>query len=877
MGACGSGSGSSDSRPISTGSDDTTVVVPEGPFVVVISEINYHDISDDDAQDFIELYNAGDESVSLEQWCLGGVDFCFSDGSRIESGEHLVVRGSEFGGRLGNNSERIELRDDNGKIVDAVTYGSTSPWSPTADGAGDSLHRVVGATPADDVSAWMADVPSPGAPHDPLVRTTPRTGVSVIINEINYHPANDNPAEEFIELLNVSGAQVSLSGWCLPELQFCFDANVALGPGQVRDVRGFPSGELSNRRGVIRLLDENAVVRDAVRYEDRLMWPALADGHGYSLQRRDPYLFAHVPSNWEAVVPTPGRDDGLTQPGYVASFESVTHTVQPTPDQPITVSALVSDSDSVSLSYKINFDDDVVIPMSQQTDGHFVADIPAQPAGSLVRYRIIGTSVAGEGTWPRQGDGMKYHGTVVQSPAESQLPRLQWFVTEKNYDKIYNDRDLYGDNGYPTVIAYNGEVFDNALMRIRGNQSRLNQKRKWKIVLPPGYEWNMGGLLETSVNEFALNSAVTDKSFVREILTSDLQTLGGGIGQQIFPLRFEKNNEFYGLYLYQEQPDGQWREKHGFSDDVIAFKSDLRATLNRDQLDLSDKELKLRYQRQTQDYIDNVDEIRQLIRQVNNGNQNELIAFAYKHLDIPQIIESIATMRVAQHLEWEHKNHMLLYDPADEKWRLVPIDFDLNFGRRYVTGCNAFCEEVEASGYMEYMESNRLARIFLKNEDLRKMLDRRTKTLADAFLVEGKVETRIAELEQLLRDDAARDRKIWYTYGEQQSMQRGQEILINQYFIPKRKLLLGPKSSRLPGPQKEPVSYTVSEGDGVRVTSTDNVAIDISGVQLPSLTGSVPAGTVLLPGQTAVFTSQRAPRPATLGPNDLHVWVSSQQ
>lgn len=877
MGACGSGSGSSDSRPISTGSDDTTVVVPEGPFVVVISEINYHDISDDDAQDFIELYNAGDESVSLEQWCLGGVDFCFSDGSRIESGEHLVVRGSEFGGRLGNNSERIELRDDNGKIVDAVTYGSTSPWSPTADGAGDSLHRVVGATPADDVSAWMADVPSPGAPHDPLVRTTPRTGVSVIINEINYHPANDNPAEEFIELLNVSGAQVSLSGWCLPELQFCFDANVALGPGQVRDVRGFPSGELSNRRGVIRLLDENAVVRDAVRYEDRLMWPALADGHGYSLQRRDPYLFAHVPSNWEAVVPTPGRDDGLTQPGYVASFESVTHTVQPTPDQPITVSALVSDSDSVSLSYKINFDDDVVIPMSQQTDGHFVADIPAQPAGSLVRYRIIGTSVAGEGTWPRQGDGMKYHGTVVQSPAESQLPRLQWFVTEKNYDKIYNDRDLYGDNGYPTVIAYNGEVFDNALMRIRGNQSRLNQKRKWKIVLPPGYEWNMGGLLETSVNEFALNSAVTDKSFVREILTSDLQTLGGGIGQQIFPLRFEKNNEFYGLYLYQEQPDGQWREKHGFSDDVIAFKLDLRATLNRDQLDLSDKELKLRYQRQTQDYIDNVDEIRQLIRQVNNGNQNELIAFAYKHLDIPQIIESIATMRVAQHLEWEHKNHMLLYDPADEKWRLVPIDFDLNFGRRYVTGCNAFCEEVEASGYMEYMESNRLARIFLKNEDLRKMLDRRTKTLADAFLVEGKVETRIAELEQLLRDDAARDRKIWYTYGEQQSMQRGQEILINQYFIPKRKLLLGPKSSRLPGPQKEPVSYTVSEGDGVRVTSTDNVAIDISGVQLPSLTGSVPAGTVLLPGQTAVFTSQRAPRPATLGPNDLHVWVSSQQ
>ena len=876
FGACGTDSGSSDSTgPTPVGTDDTESGVqrPDGPFEVIINEINYHDISDDDARDFIELHNAGGDDVSLDGWCIGGVDYCFPEIARIDSGGFLVVMGAEFGGRLGNNSETIELRDDNDKVVDLVTYGSTAPWPLSADGAGDSLHRVVGAQPADNASAWVADVPSPGVAYNEAVRTTARTGVSVVVNEINYHPADDNPAEEFIELLNVSNTPISLAGWCVPEVQVCFDATTTLAPGQTREVREFPSGELSNKRGVLRLVDANGVVQDALRYEDRGTWPALADGHGYSLQRRDPLLFGHVPSNWEAAVPTPGTDDGVSQSGYMASFESVTHTMHPTPDQPITVSGFMRDGNAVSLSYKVNFEKDIVVPMTQQADGQWRVDIPPQVAGTLVRYRLVGSSGAGEGTWPRQGDGMKYHGTVVQSPAESQLPRLQWFVTDKSYNKIYYDRDLYGDNGYPTVIAYNGEVFDNALMRIRGNQSRLNEKRKWKIVLPPGYEWDMGGLLENPVNEFALNSAVTDKSFVREILTSELQTLGGGIGQQIFPLRFEKNNEFYGLYLYQEQPDGQWRDKFGFSDKVVAFKSDLRATLNPDQLDMPDKELKLRYQRQTQDYVDNVDEIRQLIRQVNNGNDSELTAFAYKHLDLPQIIEAIATMRVAQHLEWEHKNHMLLYDPADEKWRLVPIDFDLNFGRRYVTGCNAFCEEVDASGYTDYMESNRLARIILKRQEFRTMVDRRTKTLADAFLAEGKVEARIAELEQLLRDDAARDRKIWYTYGEQQSMQRGQEILINQYFVPKRKLFLGPKSSRLPGPQKDPVSYAVTEGDGIRITNTDNVAIDISGVELTSLGAVVPAGTVLLPGQTAVFTSQRTPRPASLAANDLHVWV----
>ena len=860
-----------------TGGLDTDIERPRGPFEVFISEINYHDISDDDGQDFIELHNASDDDVSLKGWCIDGVDFCFDESAQIRAGAFLVVRGSEFGGRLGNNSEDVRLVDDDNKIIDEVTYGSTPPWSPRADGAGESLHRVAEAQAGSDVNAWIADAPSPGLAYDATFRTTPRSNAAVVINEVNYHPADDNPAEEFVELLNVSNAVVSLAGWCIPEAQVCFDTSASLAPGQVRDVRGFPAGELSNKRQVLRLVDATGVVQDALRYEDRGAWPALADGHGYSLQRRDPLLMGYMASNWEAVVPTPGIHDVQSQNGYTTSFDLVEHTVLPTPEQPITVTTSIRDGDALALSYKINFEKDVVVSMAQQPDGRWSAEIPAQPAGTLVRYRLVGTSGAGEGTWPRQGDGMNYRGTVVQSPSESNLPRLQWFVTDKSYNKIYYDRDLYGDNGYPTVIAYNGEVFDNVSMRIRGNQSRLNEKRKWKIVLPAGYEWDMGGLLENPVNEFALNSAVTDKSFVREILTSELQTLGGGIGQQIFPLRFEKNNEFYGLYLYQEQPDGQWRDKHGFSDAVVAFKSDLRATLNRDQLDIPNKELKLRYQRQTQDYIDNVDEVRTLINQVNNGNQAELLAFAYKHLDIPQIIEAMATMRVAQHLEWEHKNHMLLYDPADEKWRLVPIDFDLNFGRRYVTGCNAFCEEVDASGYMDYMESNRLARILLKNPDFRTMLDRRTKTLADEFLAEGKVETRVSELEQLMRDDAARDRKIWYTYGEQQSMQRGQEILINQYFVPKRKLFLGPKSSRLPGPQKNPVSYTLTEGDGVRITSTDNVAIDISGVPLTVLGAVVPAGTVLLPGRTAVFTATRGPRPTTLAANDLHIWVGAAQ
>lgn len=872
LGACGPGQTTQNNGDGSVPVSDSTF---QGePSQVIITEINYHDVSDDDREDFIELNNVGEDDVSLNGWCIDGVDFCFSESTVIAPGEFVVVEGSQFGGRLGNDSETLQLRDAVNNVADQVTYGSTDPWPTSADGFGESLHRIVGAVAADSAQAWVADAPSPGKPYDASLRTTARTNATVVVNEIHYHPGDDNPADEFIELRNLTATPVPLIGWCIPELKWCFDGTHTVPANGVLDVRGFQSvTELSNRRGVIRLVDPSGVTHDAVRYEDRGTWPALADGHGYSLQRRDPTLLGYEPGNWESVVPSPGIDDRVSQSGYLPTFTKFTHTIHPTTNDEMQISARMRDGLSALLQYKVDFQDDVTVPMQEQPDGSWAAAIAPQVAGTLVRYRIVGSSAAGEGSWPRQGDGMTYLGTVVQSEAESALPRLQWFVPPKQYQKIYTDRDLYGDNGYPTVIAYNGEVFDNALIRIRGNQSRLNEKRKWKIILPAGYQWDMGGLLESPVNEFALNSAVTDKSFVREILTSELQTLGGGIGQQVFPLRFEKNNEFYGLYLYQEQPDGQWREKFGFTGDSVAFKADLRATLNSDQLGMPDKELKLRYQRKTQTYKDNMDEIRTLIRQVNNGNDAERLAFAYKHLDLPQIIEAIATMRVAQHLEWEHKNHILLFDPADEKWRLVPIDFDLNFGRRFVSGCNAFCEEVSASGYMEYMESNRLARIILRTPEFRRMLDRRTKTLADVFLAEGSVEARIGELEQLLRDDAARDRKIWYTYGEQQSMQRGQEILINQYFVPKRKLFLDPKSSRLPGPQSPTISYTMTGDQVVSITSTDSVAIDISGVDIPALAAKVPSGTVLLPGQSVVLTSERTPRPANIAPKDLYVWV----
>lgn len=857
---------------------------------VYISEVNYHDVSDDDDLDFLEIHNASDVDVVLNQWCLSGVDFCFADDVVLAAGDVAVINGGDVEGKFSNSGETLQLTNAAGDVVDEVSYSDSAPWPKSADGRGRSLHRVrhsrnatttatsvtsttsSGAASANSVLDWIDDVPSPGSAYEEDFRRAVRD-VSVVISEIHFHPENDNPAEEFIELTNVSSEAVSLTNWCLVEINRCFtDGDVIEASGSRVVVPLESKSELSNSRGVLRLVDEQKNIVDVAYYEDSGLWPALADGHGWSVHRRNGQLWGTEPGNWDGGDPSPGFVGAMSSTqAYLPTFENVSATVSPTATQEMQVSATIRDGGDATLSYKIGFADDVEVAMRATTQGVVTAIIPTQAAGSLVRYKMSSTEGTTVGTWPRMGDGMVYRGTVVQSDSESSLPRMQWFVEDDYYSQIFNDPGLFGDNGYPTVIAFDGEVFDGAKIRMRGNQSRLNPKKKWKVVLPPGHETTLGGLLASPVNEFALNSSFTDKSFVREILTSELQEIGRGIGQQVFPLRFEKNNEFYGLYLYQEQPDGQWREKFGFSRDTAVFKSDRQATLRINHLDLPNSELLQRYQRRSQRWLKNVDEVRDLIRQVNNENQAELLDFAYKHLDIPQIIEALATMRVAQHLEWEHKNHMLLFDPADQKWRLVPIDFDLNFGRQWVGGCNAVCDTVSATAYMEYMEGNRLGRLFLKTPELREMLDRRTKTLADVFLAEGYLEKRIAELEAMLRDDAALDRQNWSTYGQRQTMQQAQQILIDSYVKPKRDLLTGPESPRLPGPQSDTISYTMAGVDEVTITNTDTAVIDVSGIELPTMSARVPAGTVLRPGQSVVLMRERIPH--SKDPRQLEVWV----
>jgi len=168
---------------------------------VVISEIMYHPSSENDNEEYIELYNRGTSPADLAGWKITrGISFDFPD-ITLGPGEYLVVASDvatfkakypsvtrvigNFRGKLSNRGETVELVDAAGNTVDRVPYADEGDWavreegpldhghrgwvwSDEHDGGGRSLELINPALPNEYGQNWAAslvDQGTPGAPN----------------------------------------------------------------------------------------------------------------------------------------------------------------------------------------------------------------------------------------------------------------------------------------------------------------------------------------------------------------------------------------------------------------------------------------------------------------------------------------------------------------------------------------------------------------------------------------------------------------------------------------------------------------------------------------------------------------------------------------
>ena len=249
----------------------------------------------------------------------------------------------------------------------------------------------------------------------------------VVLNEVMYHPPDDDDSLQFIELHNAGTEPVALAGWQLTRGARFTAPAATLAPGgfavicrQIEPwqrafgtnvpVLGVFEGTLKHGGERLELTDAQSRVVDAFKYDDAAPWPTGPDGNGSSLERISPAGRSDDPHNWAAAIgstptrlaATPGQTNAVFSPRRPPVVEDVRFAA-PVPGAPTTVSVTINPAaelHTVELRFQSIGDapvlDETVVSMNRTgAPGTYVAAIPAQPAGRLLRFRVRVSDAAG--------------------------------------------------------------------------------------------------------------------------------------------------------------------------------------------------------------------------------------------------------------------------------------------------------------------------------------------------------------------------------------------------------------------------------------------------------------------------------------------------
>ncbi|MBI2926312.1 MAG: lamin tail domain-containing protein, partial [Verrucomicrobia bacterium] len=204
---------------------------------VVFNELMYHPATNEAALEWVELHNQMAVDMDLSAWSIeGGVEFQFLQGTVLRGGAHLVVAldpvslqaatgitnvVGPFIGRLANAGERLELRNNNHRLMDVVSYGVEGDWPVGPDGSGVSLAKADPNTGSAPAQNWVASAQIGGTPG---ARNVPDGASSTPEPRLRFNEvAGASDALFWLELLNASESDLAFGG-CVLALAGATDA-----------------------------------------------------------------------------------------------------------------------------------------------------------------------------------------------------------------------------------------------------------------------------------------------------------------------------------------------------------------------------------------------------------------------------------------------------------------------------------------------------------------------------------------------------------------------------------------------------------------------------------------------------------------------------
>ncbi|HAB15609.1 MAG TPA: hypothetical protein DCE44_04070, partial [Verrucomicrobiales bacterium] len=842
------------------------------PADVVVSEFlasNKGGLADgyQDTPDWIELQNTGSEPVNLAGWHLtdnlaelGKWTF---PNETLAPGAFLVVFASGRNERdpAGNLHTSFQLDADGETVAlvnpDGVTVASTLNAPPRPQLANISFGlsgRAVSVDVLKDDAPLRALVPGddsigldwiqPGFDdagwlwgRSPVgFEDTPENYAALIQTDVGPLMRGRSTTCWVRQSFEVADPS-ALSDWQL-RVQYD-DGFVAWLNGELVATRNAPAAPTWNSAATQNHPDNEALIADEIPLPASVIRPGLntlaVQGLNVSLSSSDFLLRAAVvarPSSAGDVTagylttPTPGRPNT----GGVGSLGPLIEDWKHVPGVPSVADSLVITARvqkafaavaSVTVTYAVQFGSEVTAAMSDDGthgdgpagDGVFGAIIPAgtAQAGQMIRYFITAADTAGAiSRHPLYLDAFgseRYHGTVIADPTvTSKLPMVQLFVAPAERSKID------GENGGRGVVFFDGELYDNVLLEVRGNTTAGCNKKSHRVEFPRDHQfrhWGPGG----RIRKTSFMADYADPSYLRQHLSFWLATKAGLHAPFYDPVRLQMNGQFYQLAFHSDVMGEEQLKRFGLDPDGALYKA--CGVVIPDGSSTGGFQKRTRLFEGTQDYVAFANALRPGLG-INQRRTN-----LFDQVDLPHVINYMAVARIVQEEDDVWANMTLYRDTeGDREWRIIPFDMNLSWGQIYGSGTvqatvdsfksnplygNSRC--VQAGGPFDAY--NRFYDAIIQVPETRQMLLRRMRTLIDRFLQppgtptdQLVLEKHIQSLTNSIWTEAFLDRQKWgwpvgcgpYGFGVNLWLTNGVNALQNQFIVPRRRHLFATHS-----------------------------------------------------------------------------------
>jgi hypothetical protein len=515
-------------RPLASptpGAANRGVRAPE----VVINEIMYAPVSLNDDDQFVELYNRTTQAIDLGGWKFtAGIKFTFPSPTLIPPDGYMVVaRNSahllthysnlntnnlvgDFTGTLAHKGERlalakpdlVTLADGQGgvttnviyPVINEVTYGVGGRWGEWSHAGGSSLELID--PNADNALApnWADSDETHKAPWTIISATGTIDNGDVAANQLQalIQGVGECLLDD-VQVLDPNGNNLiansdfesGAAGWTAEgtEKFSSLENGEGYNSAQSYHLRAAEKGDNQVNRVRTPLTSALAAGTSPVTIRAAVRW-----------LKGDPEVLLRLRGNWlecAAELPTPlnAGTPGARNSRYLANAPPAIGDVQhapvlPAANQPMVVSARVSDPDglsSVLLNYRLDpnlsystvtMTDDGTGGDAVAGDGIFSATIPGQAAGTMIAFYIQSTDNApnpATASFPNDAPAREALIRVGEVQPRGDFPVYRLWMTQATLNTWNKNNRL--DNTYYDVTFVLGDqrVIYNAGARFKGS------------------------------------------------------------------------------------------------------------------------------------------------------------------------------------------------------------------------------------------------------------------------------------------------------------------------------------------------------------------------------------------------------------------------